>query len=292
MRNSDFEDSLADLITCWETAAAPSAKISSYFPVYAQLFGHLRGEQCVFIETGILEGGSLLMWRRWLGDRAKIVGVELNPAASKWKDAGFDIFIGDQGDPKFWQHVFSQVGPFDVLLDDGGHQSFQQMVTASAAIRSARRKCVIAVEDTATSFMRDFGNPSENSFLEFAKAATDCLVGRSFHMYDNRFPVERNDKCIELFKNVLSIQFYEGIVAFHIDPGKVIRAAVVRNMPSVGQRDFRYDGKESALVDWPNVLRREERIVKRGASSNKSSIVAMVSPKLRNLATRLRGRLR
>ncbi|HYN79354.1 MAG TPA: hypothetical protein VES73_16350 [Lamprocystis sp. (in: g-proteobacteria)] len=119
------EGSLRDLIAAWEGSPEPTLKITSYFPVYARLFSHLRGRPCVFIETGVLNGGSLFMWRQWLGDQARIIGLDLNPGALKWREAGFEIHIGDQGDPAFWRGLLAEIGAFDVLLDDGGHQSFQ-----------------------------------------------------------------------------------------------------------------------------------------------------------------------
>lgn len=97
---------LNSLIKAWETSEQPSVKMSSYFPVYAQLFGHLVNEECVFVETGLLDGGSLFMWRNWLGPKARIIGINLNPEALKWNKYGFEIFIGDQGNSDFWIKTF------------------------------------------------------------------------------------------------------------------------------------------------------------------------------------------
>lgn len=122
----DYTDgnSLRDLIESWRNSPFPSAKISNYFKIHNELFRHLRGTPCTFIETGILNGGSLFMWRKWLGDKARIIGIDLNPESLKWRKEGFEVYIGDQGDPQFWRETLSAIGPFDVLLDDGGHQSF------------------------------------------------------------------------------------------------------------------------------------------------------------------------
>jgi hypothetical protein len=50
-----------ELVRCWQNAPHPSIKTTSYFPAYVQLFQHLRGTECTFVETGILDGGSLFM---------------------------------------------------------------------------------------------------------------------------------------------------------------------------------------------------------------------------------------
>jgi hypothetical protein len=253
---------LNELIEAWRRSPQPSVKITSYFPIYAQLFSHLRGTKCVLIEVGILDGGSLFMWRDWLGDQARIIGVDLNPEATKWRDSGFEIFIGDQGDPAFWKSVLAEIGPFDALIDDGGHQSFQQIVTATEALRAANHACLIVVEDTSSSFMADFESHGKHSFLQFAKAATDLLVGRLFSMYPNRFPVSYNESSVEEFKHVFSVQFFPGLVALQVDPARCVAPELVRNRAANTASDFRYRGKKSARVRWPDLLERKEVTVR------------------------------
>jgi hypothetical protein len=161
----DHHDDEQELLQCFLQSQESSFKVTNYFKIYAELFKHLRGTNCTFIETGVFNGGSLFMWRKWLGDNARIIGIDLNPAAKKWEQYGFEIYIGDQGDPEFWKTTFNSIGNFDVLLDDGGHQSFQQIVTVSEALKAAKNKCIIAVEDTVTSFLKEFSAHREHSFL-------------------------------------------------------------------------------------------------------------------------------
>ena len=242
------------LLKSWQDSPCPSLKITSYFPAYVELFGHLVNHECVFIETGVLDGGSLFMWRNWLGPKARIIGIDLNPEATRWRQSGFEIFIGDQGSPEFWKTTLHEIGKFDALLDDGGHQSFQQIVTAIEGIKGATNDCVIAIEDTATSFMKDFSEHASFSFLEYAKDATDILLGRFFGMYGNRFPSKVNTEVVDEFKNVYSIQFYSGIVAFHLNQRYSQSPELVRNRPTAGASDFRYEGVNNATVNWPTLV--------------------------------------
>jgi hypothetical protein len=78
------------------------------------------------------------MWREWLGPKARIIGVDLNPECLRLKEMGFEIHIGDQGDPDFLRSFFASIGDFDALLDDGGHHSFQQEITVTEALRAAK----------------------------------------------------------------------------------------------------------------------------------------------------------
>lgn len=62
-----------------------SIKHSTYFEVYDELFSRYRGKEITFVEIGVLGGGSLFMWREFLGPEAKIIGVDMNPNARKWE---------------------------------------------------------------------------------------------------------------------------------------------------------------------------------------------------------------
>ena len=258
-QEKQMKDDAADLFECWENSPYPSTKLNTYFSAYAELFSEYRNTNCVFIETGILGGGSLFMWRKWLGPSARIIGVDLNPEANKWIEHGFEIYIGDQGDPEFWKKTLDHIGEFDVLLDDGGHQSFQQIVTASEAIRQAKKKCIVAVEDTQTSFMSDFNAHGKNTFLNYAKDSTDILTAKGYGMYPTRMTAPSNNEIIDLFKNVHSIQFFNSLVAFKIVPSNTVPPSVIWNKQDYVPTDFRYHGKNDALTLWPNPF--ETRLV-------------------------------
>lgn len=262
------EKALQDLIQCFNDSPHPSFKVTNYFQIYSDLFAHLRGVDCTFIETGILNGGSLFMWRKWLGEKARIIGVDLNPAAKKWEEFGFEIYIGDQGDPVFWRNSFREIGRFDALLDDGGHQSFQQIVTLAEAVKAAKSKCIIAIEDTCTSFFKEFSGHRKHSFLEYAKDSTDTLLAKTSEFFSGQFPQIGNPKIEQQFSSVYSIQFYSGLVAYSIDPAVQERPKLLWNhLPkNESASDFRYKGASSAMVEWPDLFTEQKVIVKGGGA--------------------------
>lgn len=245
-------DHTQDLIKSWKESPYPSTKLTSYFSAYAELFSHLRGKKCVFVETGVLAGGSLFMWREWLGPDARIIGVDLNPESEQWRDYGFEIIIGDQGDPNFWASAFQEIRHFDAFLDDGGHQSFQQIVTLNAAIENAVKKCVVVVEDTHTSFMRDFSAHGEHHFLNYSKACTDVITAKGCGMYPGRMQSVVNKKIIDQFRKVHSIQFFNSMVAFKIDPENSLIPQSTYNHVGKTPSDFRYRGASAAIALWPD----------------------------------------
>ncbi len=253
-----------ELFQFWKNSPFPSTKISTYFSAYAELFSKYRNKDCVFIETGVLGGGSLFMWRKWFGSKARIIGIDLNPEANRWKDHGFEIYIGDQGDPNFWMEILPKIGPFDILLDDGGHQSFQQIVTVTEAIKHATKNCIIAIEDTHTSFMHDFKSHGENSFLNYAKDATDLITIKGAKMYPKRINEPTNMESINFFKNIHSIQFFNSLVAFKIDFENTTEPAIIWNKKESTPSDFRYHGVNKATILWPDSYNYKHKTINGG----------------------------
>ena len=93
------------------------------------------------------------------------------------------------------------------MLDDGGHRNSHQIQTVVSGIPHIRDGRLIVVEDTHTSFMYEFGNPSRYSFMNFASSKAQNLSKR--HKTAN--------KPDSLVSRIHSIEFYDSIVAFCIN---------------------------------------------------------------------------
>ena len=202
-----------DLLNFFNESDYYSLKFKNYFPIYEKIFSRFRGKKITFVEIGVLSGGSLFMWRNYFGKEARIIGIELNPEAKKFEEEGFEIFIGNQSDENFWKDFFKEVGEVDIILDDGGHTNFQQIVTCSSAIPFIKDNGVMVVEDVFHSYGLSYGakgffNPSKYSFINFCKKTIDDI--------NFRFPEGKKFK-FSLNKFIYSIEFFESIVAFYID---------------------------------------------------------------------------
>lgn len=183
-----------------------SVKFSSYFPVYERTLERFVGKGITFVEVGVGDGGSLLMWKEYF-ENARIIGVDCNPDAKQLTQLGLEIFIGDQASEAFWDTFYSQVGPVDVLIDDGGHLNEQQIVTVTRALGHVRDGGLILVEDVHTSYQSEYSNPARSSFVNFAKYLVDCVNSRSPGV-DRKGP----------YRHVISsIEFHESIVVIHVD---------------------------------------------------------------------------
>jgi hypothetical protein len=207
------------LFEIYKSLDLASLKCDTYFQTYEELFNQYVGKEITFVEVGVLHGGSLLMWRKYFGPQARIIGVDLDPKAKELEDKGFEIFIGSQSDSNFWKNFYSQVGNIDILLDDGGHVNDQQIITLSETVDNTNDGGTIVIEDVITSYLKKFGNPSSSSFISYSKYLVDVINSRSSDVKGNN----------EFSKKIYSILFYNSIVAFKINSKKSIKSSIIKN---------------------------------------------------------------
>jgi hypothetical protein len=222
-----------------------STKHSTYFDVYDLLLQKYQDKPITFVEVGIWGGGSLFMWRDFFGPKARIIGIDLNPAAIKWEKEGFEIFIGNQSDPAFWESFKAKVGPVDVLLDDGGHTYVQQIITMESMIDQINDDGILIVEDTHTSYMARFGD-KKISFSNYAKSWIDRLNARF-----SAFKDDGKDT------RVHSMEVFESIIAF-----KVNRKA--SSLPStVTSNDGEFDNAKHFRYEDDAFLKQNQSSIKK-----------------------------
>ena len=198
-----------------------SIKWSNYFQVYEKILSNYRNKKIKFVEIGVANGGSLFMWKKYFGKKAKIIGIDLNPNAKKLEKNGFKIYIGNQSDKKFWDHFYKKEGKVDIILDDGGHKNLQQISTVHYSLPYIKDGGKIIVEDTGTSYVKkEFNNPSKYSFINYAKNVVDNIHRRS--------PLLKKELSF-YSKKIFLVEFFESIVVFSIDSKKCFENKEVAN---------------------------------------------------------------
>lgn len=257
IENKAYEHNIAntDIYKSYKNSPYLSIKQSSYFQVYSELFEKYREKNITFVEIGVLNGGSLFMWRDYFGSNVRIIGVDLNPLAKMWEKDGFEIHIGSQSDPIFWKNFFKVVGPVDVILDDGGHTFEQQIVTAHNCIPNINDGGLLVVEDTHTSYFNSFGYPSKYTFIEWTKKLIDNI--------NSRFPNVKTSNLI--YKNfIYSITTFESIVSFSINRKKCFECEPTSNDGiNIDAKDFRYDGSVvGKITDFEQILAKRLSSIK------------------------------
>lgn len=137
-----------------------------YFELYHRHLARYIGTDATLVEVGVYSGGSLGMWQEYLGPRAQIHGVDIQPDCMVYESDQVTIHIGDQGDREFWRGFRSRVAPVDIFIDDGGHTPEQQMVTLEEMLQHVKPGGTYVCEDV---------HGVNNEFTAFATALVDRL---------------------------------------------------------------------------------------------------------------------
>ena len=92
-----------ELLDLFNNSKHRSIKWKKYFSVYEQLFEKYRNKKITFVEIGVLDGGSLEIWKKYFGKDSRIIGIDNNSNCKKFENENFEIFIGSQSDKNFWK---------------------------------------------------------------------------------------------------------------------------------------------------------------------------------------------
>jgi hypothetical protein len=122
-------------------------KWTHYYDIYERHLAKFVGEAVDVVEIGVYSGGSLDMWRHYLGPRCRVHGVDIAPECRAYAGDHVRISIGDQGDPGFWREFLRDGQPIDVVIDDGGHEADQQIATLEALLPQMSPGGVYICED-------------------------------------------------------------------------------------------------------------------------------------------------
>ncbi len=182
-----------------------------YLEIYDRYFSKFRGENIIFMEIGVYQGGSLKLWKDYFGAKCKIIGVDINPECERFKEEQVEIEIGSQESTYFWKYIKQKYPRIDIVLDDGGHTARQQTHTFVELFPHLTCKGIYMCEDVFTSYWSKWGGgwKNESSFVEYTKSLVD-------HMNTKFAPTEPfwNNAVADHIK---SICYHQGIVVIEKD---------------------------------------------------------------------------
>ncbi|CKG92187.1 putative O-methyltransferase [Mycolicibacterium smegmatis] len=146
-------------------------KLRHYLPIYERF---LPGAERM-LEIGVDRGGSLKMWREFLPDTT-IVGLDINQNSAQFDDPERDVHvrIGDQTDTSFLSSVDDEFGPFDVILDDGGHTPNQMISSFQFLFPRLKPGGVYLVEDVCANYWMGYRDRPD-TFIDFTKTLMDAI---------------------------------------------------------------------------------------------------------------------
>ncbi|WP_235822597.1 class I SAM-dependent methyltransferase [Pseudogemmobacter blasticus] len=199
-RPNYFRDHLA------KTGDRALLKMDHYLDVYHDLLRDWQGSDISFLEIGVYKGGSLDLWQGFFGPKAKLVFADIDPECRAMERPGLTIEIGDQSDGAFLDGLAARHGPFDLIIDDGGHKMNQQTTSLRHLWPHLNDGGLYVVEDTHTSYWPGFGGGlrKPDSMVEVAKQLVDQM--HSWYSDEPHF------KFYSAAQQIGSIRFHDSMI--------------------------------------------------------------------------------
>ena len=165
---------------------------------------------------------------KYFEKKKKIFGIDINPECKKIENENIKIFIGDQTDEKFLKNIIQEIGHPNLILDDGGHTSNQQISSFNYLFEEMQKEGMYLVEDTHTSYNSKFQDREDKlTFVEYAKILSDEL-NDWYRVKDySSYKVQLDSVPVSYWaKNIYKITFYNSIVAFEKKSSQIPRSCI------------------------------------------------------------------
>lgn len=208
-KNPDNE--LLQISLKYNTSKLYDPECFGYFEHYWNHFKAFRDRDTNLLEIGVKDGQSLLMWDEFFKGKCCTFGVDIN---STYK--ADNVFIGDQIDINFLQNINNDVGPFDIIIDDGGHTMSQQQISFSYLFPIALQEGgLYIIEDIGTSYWHRWGGgfKKPGTTVEFIKDLMDSISHRFYKGNRTDYVgIPESINCSYLDTHIKGIHFYRGLV--------------------------------------------------------------------------------
>ncbi len=147
-----------------------------YCEVYEAYWGKMRESIESVLEIGVFNGASHKMWLDFFPN-AKVYGLDNGQYGDRtqWpEDERFKAMCGDQAKlSSLWQ-AGEELGPFDIILDDGGHTMWQQQLSFAGLWPYVKPGGFYVIEDLHSSLREEFFLTSPVRNLRLPTGASDA----------------------------------------------------------------------------------------------------------------------
>ena len=180
-------------------------KWTHYFPVYEKHFKPLTDKPIKILEIGILNGGSLQMWRKYFHPDSVIVGIDINPDCKVHEEDGVHVRIGDQSDPEFLQSLIDEFGKFDLVIDDGSHHVSHVNKTFQFLYPKIQNTGIYLIEDTHAAYWSSHGGSMDNpeTINNVSKSMVDKINAEHTHGQIKPDFFTYETKCMSVYDSIV-----------------------------------------------------------------------------------------
>ena len=180
-------------------------KWTHYFPVYEKHFKPLTDKPIKILEIGILNGGSLQMWRKYFHPDSVIVGIDINPDCKVHEEDDVHVRMGDQSDPEFLQSLIDEFGKFDLVIDDGSHHVSHVNKTFQFLYPKIQNTGIYLIEDTHAAYWSSHGGSMDNpeTINNVSKSMVDKINAEHTHGQIKPDFFTYETKCMSVYDSIV-----------------------------------------------------------------------------------------
>jgi len=143
------------------------------------------------------------MWKVYF-PRSHIFGIDIYDKTYHDENR-IKTFKGSQTEEEFLKKVAVDIGPIDIIIDDGSHQNDHVITSFNILFPFLSPNGIYVIEDLETSYQVGFGGSidllSTHTSMNFLKSLTDGLNYKEFRHPPNYFD-----------EHIVSIHFYHNLV--------------------------------------------------------------------------------
>jgi len=109
----------------------------------------LKGTKVKMLEIGVQSGGSTRVWKRYFRETLDYVGLDIDPRCRMFQslEEGIRVLTGSQTNKTLLSEICQTYGPFDLIVDDGGHTNDMILTSLRSLWSCMKNNGVYAIED-------------------------------------------------------------------------------------------------------------------------------------------------
>lgn len=201
-----------------------SSRFHNYTPKYDKILSPYKDKFTSILEIGVAQGQSIKMWTDYFPN-AVIHGADISFLSKICETYSNRIkfHLLDQRDAAQLKNM-EQFSPFDLIIDDGNHLWMEQILTFNTLFPYIKSGGIYIVEDTTTSYWKEYKNyhisPTEyfkklidDVNLNGARGNTPVNPPQEFKDWDKGW--HRREDCFDNVPAFESIQFMNGFIVIY-----------------------------------------------------------------------------
>lgn len=151
-----------------------SSRAHNYVTLYEKYFESLRDKKLKILEIGIQNGYSLKTWEEYF-PYAHIYGIDIVDC-SQMDGGRIQTLKGSQSDGHFLKFVNDTYGPFDIIIDDGSHNSNDILLSFDFLFPLLAQDGIYVAEDLHCVYWPELADGA-TAFMDRLKELLDYVNG-------------------------------------------------------------------------------------------------------------------